>query len=463
MTEYSNAKSVLRRHFRLTPTRTIMIGFLVIILIGTFLLSLPISNSDNAWLPFIDSFFTATSAVCVTGLVVRDTGVQFSLFGQVVILFLIQIGGLGFMTVATVVFMLMGRKITLRERLAIKESLVEFKLQGVVKLIRSIIIMTLVIEAVGAILLMFSFIPAYGAKGIYLSIFHSVSAFCNAGFDLLGTLEAPFQGYSVFATNVMACLPLLMLIVTGGLGFTVLRDLISTRKWSKLSIHSKVVLTMSGLLIFTGFIFFFLAEYNNALTIGNMNFGEKILASLFQAITPRTAGFSTIAQSELTNASKLFTSVMMFIGASPGSTGGGVKTTVIFVIIVVVASNFKGRNKVVVDLHEIPSVRVMKAVSIVVFASLLIITSSILLMLFEQGNNSLTMESLFFEAVSAFGTVGLSYGITPELSTLSKIVVIVTMFLGRVGPLTVGFAIVASSGLGVNNNIKFSEAKILVG
>lgn len=457
------------KHFKinkvkLTPTRVILIGFLVVILIGSFFISLPVSNSDGKWLPYIDSLFTATSAVCVTGLVVRDTAVQFTTFGELIILLLIQIGGLGFMTVATLIFIMMGKKITLRDRLAIKESLVEFNLQGLVKLIRVILVMTLIIETVGALLLMITFIPVYGVgKGMYMSVFHSVSAFCNAGFDILGTSAAPYQGYSIFATNVIACLPLLMLIIVGGIGFTVIRDVVMNKSWTKLNVHSKVVLTMSGILILMGTVFFLIAEFNNPLTIGNMNFGQKLLASLFQSITPRTAGFSTISQNELTNASKLYTSIMMFIGASPGSTGGGIKTTVLFVIIVVAYSNLKGRNQAIINKQEIPAKKVMKAINIIIFASIVIILSSLLIMIAEQGKDMMTMENLLFEAISAFGTVGLTTGITPYLSGFSKFVIIITMYLGRVGPLTVGLALAARFGVAINTNIKYAEAKIMVG
>lgn len=448
----------------LTPTRVILLGFIVIILIGSLFLTLPISNKDGKWLSYIDSLFTATSAVCVTGLVVRDTAVQFTGFGQAVILILIQIGGLGFMTVATLIFIMMGKKITLRERLAIQESMVQYNLQGLVKLIRAVGLMTLIIETTGALLLMITFVPYYGFwKGVYFSFFHSISAFCNAGFDIMGTTAAPYQGYSVFATSFLACFPLLILIIIGGLGFTVMRDIINTRKWPKLNIHSKVVLTMSGILIVVGTLFFMVSEYNNNLTIGNMSFGDKLLASLFQSVTPRTAGFSTINQGDMTSASKLFTILLMFIGASPGSTGGGIKTTVLFVIIVLVVSNLRGRNQALIDKQEISSKKIMKAVTIIVFAMSIIFISATLIMLSEQGKPGMSFEKIIFEAVSAFGTVGLSMGITPYLSTFSKFIVTLTMYLGRVGPLSVGIALAAKYGVGVNNNIKYPEAKIMVG
>jgi len=447
----------------LDPTRTILLGFVVVILIGSFFISLPISNRDGRWLSYLDSLFTSTSAVCVTGLVVRDTAVQFTGFGQVIILLLIQIGGLGFMTVATLIFILMGKKITLRERLAIQESLVQFNLQGMVRLIRVIAVMTFTIEGIGALLLMITFIPDYGAQGIYMAIFHSVSAFCNAGFDLLGIASDPYRGFSIYKSNFIACFPLLMLIIIGGLGFTVLRDGISSRKWSRLNIHSKVVLLMTAFLIAFSTIFYLIAEFNNPATIGDMSFGYKLMNAFFQAVTPRTAGFSTLNQSGLTNASKLYTEIMMFIGASPGSTGGGIKTTVLFVIIVVVISNLRGRNQAIIDKQEIPQKKVMKAITIIVFASTVIFFSAIMVMLFEQGKDMMTFEKILFETVSAFGTVGLSMGITPYLSGFSKFIIILTMYLGRVGPLSVGVALAAKYSLNVNNNIKYSEAKIMVG
>ena len=465
MVTVPNDNKLNKTKAKITSTRTIFLGFLVVILLGSVILSTPIANADGKWLFYVDSFFTATSAVCVTGLVVVDTANQFSLFGEIVILFLIQIGGLGFMTFATLIFIMVGRKIGLTERLAIKESMASFSLQGMVKLIKIVALITIVIEGIGAILLSITFIPEYGlGHGIYMSIFHSISAFCNAGFDILGTSANPYQGYSIFATNVMACLPLMMLIVIGGLGFAVVGDIISKHKWGKFGIHTRVVLVVSGVLIMVGATFYLISEYNNPLTMGNMNFGQKLLASLFQSITTRTAGFSTISQVDMNDSSKLFTQIMMFIGASPGSTGGGVKTTVFFVVLMALASNLQGKENVVISKRHIPQKRILRATAILFFGLIVVLSSSILLMIAETGKAGMDYSSILFEVGSAFGTVGLTTGITSNLSIFSKIVLCITMFLGRVGPLTVGYAIIEKNlSTGVQNNIKYPEAKILLG
>lgn len=461
MTE--NSKNNINSQRHLTPAMTIISGFALIILLGSLFLSLPFSNNDGKWLSYQDALFTSTSAVCVTGLQVKDTALQFTVFGQTVIMILIQIGGLGFMTVATLMFILMGKKINLRERLAIKESLSETNLQGLVRLIKLIALMTFVIEGIGALLLLFTFLPEYGIKGVFMAVFHSISAFCNAGFDLLGKENSPFSGYSVYASNFIACMPLLMLIIIGGIGFGVLEDILKTRKLSRLNLHSKVVLSVTGILLLLPTVFFFAAEYTNPDTLGGMSMGGKLLASFFQAVTTRTAGFSTISQSSMTNASRFLTIILMFIGASPASTGGGIKTTVLFVILAVVWNNIRGRNQAVINRQEIPSKSIMKAITTVVFALLIITVASLMIMIAEKGNPVMNSENIIFEAVSAFGTVGLSMGITPHLSLISKIIIALTMFLGRVGPLTVGIAFLSKGTTNINNIIKYPEAKIMIG
>lgn len=453
-----------RKSTKFTPAKTVLIGFLVVILIGSFFLALPISNQNHKWLNYTDALFTSTSAVCVTGLIVVDTATNFTLFGQIVLLILIQIGGLGFMTVATLIFLMMGKKITLKERLAIQESLVQLNMQGMVILIKKIALMTFVIEGAGALILGITFVPSYGFRGVFMSIFHSVSAFCNAGFDILGSVGAPFDGFTIFYDKFMLVMPLMMLIVLGGIGFTVIKDTMETRKWKRLQVHTKVVLSVTGILIVSGFLFYLIAEFNNPKTLGPMKFGDKLLNALFQSISPRTAGFSTIQQADMTWSSKAFTCFLMFIGASPGSTGGGVKTTVLFVILIAVLNNTKGRDKAIINRQEISFSRVLKALTIVVFGAFVVFIGIILLLHNESGNvYGFSFDSYVFEVFSAFGTVGLSYGITPYLSIKSKFLIMFIMYLGRVGPITVGIALTSRFAIATNNKIKYSEAKIMVG
>jgi len=316
------------KRLRLSPSLKIVLGFTGIILIGTFLLSLPWSNMTGTWLNFVDSLFTSTSAVCVTGLIVVDTATQFTLFGKIVLLLLIQIGGLGIIAVTSLVFLILGKKISLSNRMTIRESLNKENLQGCVKFIKKVLIIAFSIEFVGAMLLLYGMISYTGSfwLGLFNAVFMSVSAFCNAGFDILGNSGQEFSSLYSLSSNVLVVLPLLFLIVLGGIGFIVLIEGFKNYKNKQ---HTKVVLFMTFILLFGGAILFLIMEWNNPNTIGNMSVGDKILNSLFQSTTTRTAGFATINQSDLTVGSQILSMILMFIGGSPNSCAGGIKTTTI--------------------------------------------------------------------------------------------------------------------------------------
>lgn len=440
---------------KLTPTQVLVLGFASIILGGTLLLMLPISCAAGHSTDFVSSLFTATSAVCVTGLIVVDTGTYWSIFGQVVIMLLIQAGGLGFMTMATLISMMLGRRIGLKERLVIQEALNEFSLQGLVKLIQRILIATALFELSGMALLATRFIPIYGiGKGLYYSLFHSVSAFNNAGFDIIGNFASltPFVGDVVINFTIMG------LIIIGGIGFAVIMDIFYNWHVRRLSLHTKLVLTTTAILIAVGFLFFFCVEYNNPKTLGPLNTPTKALAALFQSITPRTAGFNTIAEGDLTDASKFMTVLLMYTGASPASTGGGIKTTTLATILLAVYAVLKGRDNVNIYGKRLSWTVVMRSLSIAVLALGLVSGVTIILSLVEDQS----FINVLYETTSAFGTVGLSTGITPSLSTVSRLALILTMFSGRVGPLTLAVALLQRQH-GIKDLYKYPEEKIMVG
>lgn len=448
---------------RLHPSQVLVLGFTTLIIVGAALLSLPAASADGHSVSAIDALFTATSAVCVTGLVVLDTGTQFSMFGQIVILLLIQTGGLGFMTMASLIFLLIGKQITLRERILIKESLNEFKISSMVRLVKTVLQFTFSIELLGAGLLSFRFIPQFGVgEGIYRSIFHSISAFCNAGFDLNGG----FKSFSDYAADPLINFTFMGLIILGGLGFVVVFDIVNklkNLKTARLALHSKLVLYASGILIITGLIGYFALEFSNPNTLGALSPKGKVLAGMFQAITPRTAGFSTIDQGQLTIGSKLLTMVLMFIGASPAGTGGGIKTTTAVVVFLLIVSVASGKEEITVMKRRISRQITLRAITLFVGGLVLVMAVTFLLVIIESGKGGLfTFENIMFEAFSAFGTVGLGTGITPYLQPLSRIVVIFTMFAGRVGLLTVMYAL-ANRMHRTDTEVRYNEENVMIG
>jgi len=446
------------------PTQVLVVGLASFVLMGSLLLNLPVASVNGESLGFINALFTATSAVCVTGLTVVDTGTYFSMFGQIVILILIQFGGLGFMTIATSVFLLARKQVTLRERLVIQESLNEPSLAGMVRLIRNILLVTFLIEGVGALFLSIRFIPIYGfVKGIYFGLFHAISSFCNAGFDLIGNGVSliPFIGDPIINITIMG------LIVLGGLGFAVILEVYKKKKFKLFSLHTKVVLLVTVGLILSGFLFFFIMEVQNPKTFGapGLTLREKLFGSMFQSVTARTAGYFSVNNGDLTFASRFMTIILMFIGASPASTGGGVKTTTFSVSFFLVLAVIRGRKDVELFGKRLPNELVFRALAIMMISITLVITVTMLLTLLEADNPNKEMFSfinMFFEATSAFGTVGLTTGITPYLSDSSKLLLCLTMFTGRIGPLTLAFAF--AKQLSRNNAlIRYPEDKIMVG
>ena len=445
---------------KMQPTQIMVIGFATVILIGGMLLNLPIATQSGEQIGFLDALFTSTSAVCVTGLVMVDTATYWSIFGQVVIITLIQIGGLGFMTIATLFALITKKKINLRERLLIQESLNQIDLSGLVKLTRYVLLMTFLIEGIGALLLSTVFIPQFGmAKGIWYSIFHAISAFCNAGFDLMGSVSGPFSSLTSYVNNFTVTITISALIIFGGLGFPVILDIAKHKKISKLNLHSRVVIFTTAILVIVGMIFILLLDYNNPDTLGPLSIGGKLLASLFQSITARTAGFNTIDLALLHQSSIFVMIILMFIGASPASTGGGIKITTLATLVLTVKSFILGKEDIEIYERRIGLSTVRKslgiffiAISVVVFGTLIISATDPNFSLVEAG----------FEVVSAFATVGLSIGGSPTLSIPGKIFIMLFMFMGRVGSLTI-FMALSSRGIKKNPPIRYPEGKIIVG
>lgn len=437
--------------FDLNPPRVLVLGFLGLIILGAILLSIPIATAKGNTTSLLDALFTSASASCVTGLIVVNTAEHWSLFGQGVILLLIQIGGLGIMTMATIVSLIAGKKISLTERLIIKEQMNQETLSGLVKLIRYVVFLTFAIELLGAVFLSFSFIPKYGlGKGIWFSVFHSISAFCNAGFDITGDSFMSFTGsYLTIST-------LSVLIIVGGIGFAVMLDIAKNKKWGRLGLHTKLVLTISVSLLLLGTILFFILEYSNPETLGSMNFIEKIFAAIFASVVPRTAGFNSIDTSLMRESSAFLTIIMMFIGGSPGSTAGGIKTVTFGVILISTISIIRGNRDTEAFKKRINPEIISKSLAIVSAGMGLVIFMAFVLTITE-GKEFL---DVLFESASAFATVGLSRGITPELTDIGKVIIMLTMYAGRVGPLTMAFAIGYNKK---HRKYRYSEGHISVG
>ncbi|WP_072868388.1 TrkH family potassium uptake protein [Desulfofundulus thermosubterraneus] len=436
---------------QLSPPQVLVLGFAGVILAGTLLLMLPVSSRSGTYTDFLTALFTATSAVCVTGLVVVDTGTYWSVFGQAVILALIQVGGLGFMSMATLFFILMGRRIGLKERLIIQESLNQLRVAGVVRLVRAVLLFTVFTEGFFAVVLSLRFYFDYGfPRCLWLGIFHAVSAFNNAGFDLLGD----FRSLTGYVSDPVVTLSVTTLIILGGLGFSTVMELYNYPRTRRLSVHTKLVLRVTGWLIFCGALLFGLLEWGHILR--DLPLSGKILASYFQAVTPRTAGFNTVDIGHLNPATQFLIIILMFIGASPGSTGGGIKTTTFALLGITLWSLSKGKEDVEVFRRRIPPWQVYKALSVTLWAILLVSTVTLLLSVTEGGD---FLASLF-ETVSAFGTVGLSMGLTPELTPLGRVAIIFTMFAGRLGPLTLAYAFAQRRR---KTAVRYPEEKIMVG
>lgn len=422
---------------KLSTVQMVLIGFLIVIIIGSVLLSLPISSANGKPVMYIDALFTATTATCVTGLVTVTTASTWSIFGQAVILCLIQIGGLGVITVLFAFMLLCGKKIGIEDRLLIMDSFNLNSIAGLAKFIKKVVIGSLVVEIVGAILYMIVFVPRFGVKGIWISIFNSVSAFCNAGMDII-----PGAGISEYITDPIVNIVTCALIILGGLGFVVWWDVIKvcknkrTRKFRFLSLHSKIVLVTTAILILFGAVSIFVFEYANTETIGNFSIFEKIQASLFQSVTTRTAGFALLSQKSLALPSIIICMFLMFVGGSPVGTAGGTKTTTLFVIIATAMSTVKGKRSAGLFHRKISDKAIRKAVLVILMSFILLFVATILL----SWLTSADFADILYETISATATVGLSRGVTESLNSFGKIIIIVTMYLGRVGPISLALA-----------------------
>ena len=443
-----NIKSKLESN----PPAVLTLGFFLVITVGSILLFLPFSSKNFKFTNFLDCLFISTSSVCVTGLSTINITNQFNAFGKIIIMLLIQIGGLGFMTMATMVAMILGEKITLKNRLIIQEQMGSTKLSGMVKLIRYVMLSTFLIEGLGAVLLSFTFIPKYGVKGIFYSIFHSVSAFCNAGFDILGT-----NSLESFNTNSYLLLIISVLIILGGLGFNVYIDISKYKlNFKKYSLHSKIVVVMTiGLLLF-GTIVFFILENHNVKTLRNLNFVDKVTNSFFQSVTTRTAGFASLSQTGLTESSTILSIFLMFVGGSPASTAGGIKTTTIFLLIVTTISFVQNNDEIEVFSRRISFSIVKRAIGIFVISIILVNSVVFVLSLIED----YSFIDLLFETVSAFATVGLTKDLTPHLKDITKMIIIILMFIGRVGPLTIIFSFYNKVN---KKKFKYSNGNVIIG
>lgn len=439
-----------------TPARILLFGFAALILLGGLLLSLPIAAESGAGLPFLDALFTATSAVCVTGLIVVDTGTYFSTFGELVIITLIQIGGLGFMTIATFLTILAGKRIGLKERLVIQQSLNVTTMEGLIRLSRNVVLLTLAIELFFAIVLSLRFSAEMPpGRAIYYGIFHSISAFCNAGFDLFGD----FKSLSDYVGDPIVNLSIMSLIILGGLGFVVMVDLgrKATRPKQRLSVHTKLVIIASFALLLIGTIGYYALENHNEGTIAPLAEGDRWLASAFASTTARTAGYASINYETMTEGGQFWTVLLMFIGASPGSTGGGVKTTTALVILLFVWTVISNKEHTVVFRRSISPRTIYKSLTIAVMATMVVVLSTMILAVTEDQS----FLRLLFESTSAFATVGLSTNLTSALSEPGRVVIMVMMFIGRLGPLTIALALAARGN--DKGNVRYPEGNLYVG
>ncbi|WP_124098184.1 potassium transporter TrkG [Ruminococcus sp. Marseille-P6503] len=449
--------SKIKNFFQSVPlTKFLLLGYGIIILIGTLLLSLPVSTRDRVFTPIEDSLFTATSASCVTGLVIHDTYTYWSLFGQLVILFLIQIGGIGFMSVAIFALTLTKQKIGLKQRFTMLESVNAPQLGGIVKMTRFILFGSLTFEGIGAAVLSFRFIPELGvAKGVYFAVFHSVSAFCNAGIDLMGNFKE-FSSLMTVDVDVMFNIAVMLLITTGGLGFFVWNDIREHKlAFRSYRLQTKIVLSTSFILSFGGAAVIMLLEYDSAAYEG-MNFAEKFLCSMFQSVTTRTAGFSTVDLTQYSEAGLSVMSMLMLIGGSPGSTAGGIKTTTFAVLVLSIICVFKKKKSLECFKRRIVDDIVHNAVCIFMMYIILTAVVSVFICAFDN----VSMLAAVFETSSAVGTVGLSLGLTPSLSSVSHILLALLMYVGRVGGLTV---LMALSNSAQSSKSQLPTEKITVG
>lgn len=446
-------RNLLRYFLNLNRSMVVAATFAALILTGTFLLMLPISNTQGEWMPFIDALFTATSATCVTGLAVVDTGKYFTLFGETVLILLIQIGGLGIMTLTTLFSVGLGKRINIRHRLLIQESLNQEGPSGVIKMAVAIVKYTLIIEFIFGSILAAYFYDAMGSKALYWGYWHSISAFCNAGFDLFGD----FKSLVDHQQSIIVNLCFIMLIILGGIGFTVIGEVARERRWNRFSLHTKMVLIINTALIIGGTVMIWLLEFNNDSTLGKLGVGDQFMAALFQSVSARTAGFNTIDISMLTNATLFFMMFLMFVGASSTSTGGGIKTTTFGVLVLSTLSLLRNKKETVLFNRRIDNSLIAKSNSIFILSVLWLGLAFFLLLMFDTHGHP--FQKVLFELFSAFGTVGLGVGITTEWNDLCKMVLIATMYIGRIGILTFGMSFFSKE----TEKVRYPTENIIVG
>lgn len=466
-----NSIKSVNKHLK--ASQLIALGFLLVIIVGTILLQLPISSANHTVTPFLTAFFTATSATCVTGLVVVNTAAYWSVFGKVVILIMIQVGGLGFMAIVSAMYMVSKKRITLRERLVIQESFNVVSLDRLVVLVRRALKMTFAVELVGAIMLSLIFYVSYGHgiwKSIYNGVFHSISAFCNAGFDILGS-----NSLINYSSNIPLNLVIASLIFIGGLGFGVCSNIYDKSnlrfdngkvmpirmRAERLSLHTKIAVAVSLILVVLGTVFFLVLEDINPNTLGGLPFGEKLLAAFFHSVSLRTAGFNTIDISQLTDSSKLISIMFMLIGGSPGSAAGGMKTVTFAIVVYVVISVVKGNSNATAFERTIPP-NLFKKAFVIVFIYVLIFLNITIVILTIEAGKGFDLLDISFEVASALGTVGLSLGVTSKLSVVSKLIITLCMFIGRIGPITLAVSLTSSRNSG-EDLVTYPEENVTVG
>lgn len=452
---------MMKKKVSFTTTQIILLSFFVVILVGSLLLSLPISSASGHPVPYLDALFTSTTATCVTGLVTLPTVTTWSVFGQVVILILIQVGGLGVITMMSALMILLHKRMGIGDRLLLQDAFNLNSIHGIVRFVKRVLLGTFLVEGAGALLYMTVFIPEYGWKGIWISIFTSISAFCNAGMDIIAE-----NSLCNYATNPIMNIVTSLLIILGGIGYIVWWDVMGifrspggkkSGRFPSLTLHSKIAMIATLILILGGGMLIFLFEYNNPLTIGDMSLFDKIQVSLFQSVTTRTAGFATVPQQNLTNATSVLCLLLMFIGGSPAGTAGGIKTVTVAVLVVSALATIQNKQEVSLFNRNISKQAVNKAVAVTVMSFAIMFTSTILL----SAVTSADVLDILFETVSATATVGLTRDLTPSFNAASKMVVIGTMYLGRVGPISLALAL--NTHKKNNNIIKNPTEEISVG
>ena len=459
--QYGRRMNLKKLKFDISTTQLIMFSFLIAVFVGSVLLSLPISSSDGKPVPYVDALFTATTSVCVTGLVTLPTFSTWSIFGQIIILIMIQIGGLGIVTIISGILVSFHRRFGLKGMILIQDAFNLNSLSGIMNFLKNVLTGTFIVESVGALLYMTVFIPEYGWKGIWISVFNAISAFCNAGIDIMSE-----NSLCPYALNPMVNFTTSLMVILGGIGYVVWWDVIRVSKhfpekkfkcFSSLSLHSKIALSVTAILLFIGTVGFFAFEYNNPLTIKNLSFFDKLQISFFQSMTTRTAGFASVPQQNLTNTSAVFALFLMFIGGSPVGTAGGVKTVTMAVLMFSALAAIRNRQDLSLFKRRISKQAISKAVAVVTVSFMIMFISTILLSSVTDAG----IMDIVYETVSATATVGLTRDLTPTLNLWGKIIIIVTMYLGRVGPISLLIAF--NTKKNKNNIIKDPVEDISIG